>query len=406
MNGGGFNAGRMPKSLTCWICGKGFGTASLKFHIKSCQQKWEIEQEKRPKNQRRPCPQPPRGLMDLMEKGGNVTHADIQKANQQAFDQYDKESLYPCQNCGRTFGYDQLQRHKKVCTADRPMNKLNRAEPPARAGGEMGQRPAMARAAPARTGMGGGGGYGGPSPADSMPIGGGGKKASSYAYDQMDDAYDDGGAVNTAPCRKCGRNFAEDRLAKHEKICKVNAKPKKVKMFHKPITDKEKAKMDAVKAKTSKWREQHNDFVQAMKYNRKMAQVEAKGGDIRMMAPPPSSSQVGLVPCPHCGRKFGEVQAAKHIPACKNTVNKPKPPPTKAGGGMGSMGGRGAAYGYGESKVSSGPTRSSGLGGGVSGQSYGRAAPGGPSGRTQGGMGGMGGMGGAPGQNGNYRRKF
>ena len=63
MSGGGaFNIGRMPKTLTCWICGKGFGTASLKFHLKSCMQKWDIEQEKRPKNQRRPCPKPPAGL--------------------------------------------------------------------------------------------------------------------------------------------------------------------------------------------------------------------------------------------------------------------------------------------------------------------------------------------------------
>jgi hypothetical protein len=54
--GGGFNFGKMPKTLTCWICGKGFGTASLKFHIKSCQQKWDIEQEKRPKKSKKTLP--------------------------------------------------------------------------------------------------------------------------------------------------------------------------------------------------------------------------------------------------------------------------------------------------------------------------------------------------------------
>lgn len=53
----------------------------------------------------------------MLEKGDNVTREDIHKANEQAFNQYDKESLYPCAHCGRTFGYDQLQRHKKVCTA-------------------------------------------------------------------------------------------------------------------------------------------------------------------------------------------------------------------------------------------------------------------------------------------------
>jgi len=63
MNGGGF--GSMPKSLTCYICGRGYGTRSLKIHLKNCEIKWEHDQELKPKNQRRPCPQPPRGLMEV-----------------------------------------------------------------------------------------------------------------------------------------------------------------------------------------------------------------------------------------------------------------------------------------------------------------------------------------------------
>ena len=245
------------------------------------------------------------------------------------------------------------------------MNKLNR--PDASPGRPAPSKQGMGGAGGMGGGMGGGGGVGGgygapqkpsmpkaapggmgarPAPTsnafDSKPIGGGGAKGGYDEYDD-DEGYDGGaGSANTVPCAKCGRNFAEDRIAKHQKVCKINSKPKKVKMFHKPITEKEKAKMDEVKEKTSKWRQQHEDFVNAMKYNRKMDQVEKAGGDIRKMAPPPPSNQAGLVPCPHCGRKFGDVQAAKHIPACKNTVNKPKPPPGKAGAG--SFGG-GNAYG-------------------------------------------------------------
>lgn len=245
------------------------------------------------------------------------------------------------------------------------MNKLNRAEaspergpgPKAGAGGMGGgvgggaggygtpapTKPGVTKApapAPARGGM---GAKPAPTsnPIDNMPIGGGGKNFGGYDQYDDDDGYGAGGA-NLVPCSKCGRNFAEDRIGKHQKNCKVNSKPKKVKQFHKPITEKEKAKMDAVKEKTSKWRQQHEDFVNAMKYNRQVQAVEQRGGDIRKLAPPPQSSQAGLVPCPHCGRKFGEVQAAKHIPACANTVNKPKPPPGRAGGGFG---GSNAAYG-------------------------------------------------------------
>lgn len=48
-----------PKSLVCYICGQGFGTKSLGIHLKTCEQKWNQEQEKKPKNQQRPLPQPP-----------------------------------------------------------------------------------------------------------------------------------------------------------------------------------------------------------------------------------------------------------------------------------------------------------------------------------------------------------
>lgn len=225
-------------------------------------------------------------------------------------------------------------------------------------------------------GGGGGGGFGGGSDmGGGAPVGGSG----GYDFSQADAYGDEGGpSGGTVPCSKCGRSFGEDRIDKHERACKGAAKPKKVKLFHKPISDKEKARMDNTKAKSSKWRQQHDDFVQAMKYNRKMNAVEARGGDIRNMPPPPRTVDPSLVPCPHCGRRFGETQAARHIPACKNTVNKPKPPPRATGG-------------YGSSSRPSG-----GMGGGTR-ASGGMGGGFGSSSRPSGGMGG-----GAS----NYRRKF
>ena len=41
INGGGFKIGSMPKSITCYICGRGYGTKSIKIHLKTCIKKWD-----------------------------------------------------------------------------------------------------------------------------------------------------------------------------------------------------------------------------------------------------------------------------------------------------------------------------------------------------------------------------
>lgn len=92
MKGGGFNFGSMPKTLTCYICGRGYGTRSLKIHLKTCIKKWGIAEMQKPRSERRPCPQPPRGLMQLLEKD-KITRKDLQAYNSGAYHQYNTESL-------------------------------------------------------------------------------------------------------------------------------------------------------------------------------------------------------------------------------------------------------------------------------------------------------------------------
>ena len=43
--------------VMCYICGREFGSASINIHIPQCEKKWENEQLKLPKKQRRQCDQ-------------------------------------------------------------------------------------------------------------------------------------------------------------------------------------------------------------------------------------------------------------------------------------------------------------------------------------------------------------
>jgi hypothetical protein len=55
-----------PKALMCYICGREYGTKSLEIHLKTCKKKWDIEQEKKPAHQRKPCPGPPKDFEKAM----------------------------------------------------------------------------------------------------------------------------------------------------------------------------------------------------------------------------------------------------------------------------------------------------------------------------------------------------
>ena len=55
----------------CYICGREFGTRSIKIHIPQCQKKWENEQMKLPKKQRRPPPSAP-AEFDKIISGNNT----------------------------------------------------------------------------------------------------------------------------------------------------------------------------------------------------------------------------------------------------------------------------------------------------------------------------------------------
>lgn len=88
-----------PRTLVCYICGREFGTLSLPIHELKCLEKWRIENERLPREQRRPLPQKPQPLPT-----GQLSREEAPQAR-----------LVSCPNCSQTFTSDRLLIHQRSC---------------------------------------------------------------------------------------------------------------------------------------------------------------------------------------------------------------------------------------------------------------------------------------------------
>lgn len=78
------------------------------------------------------------------------------------------------------------------------------------------------------------------------------------------------------------------------------------------------------------WRSQHEEFIASIRYAKMVTAVEAGGGNIADLPPPPKSENVDYIQCPHCKRKYNQAAGERHIPKCKDI--KAKPTMLKKGG--------------------------------------------------------------------------
>ena len=141
----------------CHLCGREFGTASLKIHLKACAEKYEREKGK-------PAPSAPDMLGQLTAGDRPISSADWEAYNEAAQSAAQGE-MEPCPQCGRTFsGKDRLAVHLRSCkgpaapkvssrdrgvvapptTREQPAAVAARAPPPVR-----GSAPVAAAAPPA-----------------------------------------------------------------------------------------------------------------------------------------------------------------------------------------------------------------------------------------------------------------
>ncbi|GCB66231.1 hypothetical protein scyTo_0004932 [Scyliorhinus torazame] len=98
-----------PRTVVCYLCGREYGTTSISIHEPQCLKKWHIENDKLPKQLRRPEPRKP----EVRSTTGKGAY-DIDALNEAAW-RSSQEQLVPCNICGRTFLPDRLIVHQRSC---------------------------------------------------------------------------------------------------------------------------------------------------------------------------------------------------------------------------------------------------------------------------------------------------
>nr|XP_054760724.1 zinc finger C2HC domain-containing protein 1B-like [Lytechinus pictus] len=126
------------------------------------------------------------------------------------------------------------------------------------------------------------------------------------------------------PCHTCGRTFLPDVLARHLQICaKVFNSKRRVfesgrqRIAGTGISITKIVRPDKIKKqgiKKTNWRQNHADFVNAIRSARQAQHAINTGKPLP--PPPPPSINPNYIQCPHCGRRFNQTAAARHINFC------------------------------------------------------------------------------------------
>lgn len=282
MNGGGFNLSKMPKSVTCYICGRGYGTKSISIHLKTCEKKWDIEQKKKPKKERRPCPQPPQNFMNVIKKD-KISHKDLEQLNNKAFEEYNEISLERCQICNRTFNPESFKIHQRICTVDNPFRS-------------------------------------------AKPVN---KEKQPRVVFKKKTVVDNKAQIEKPSLKMKNLYSFNPKLEEQNFIKKVEMAPVKEIKKQNP-KKKENKTVSKIKEnegeKKAKWKNQSQNLQETMKYMRKLKQMEDRGEDIsKLKAPKCLETPNDLEQCPYCERSFNEKALERHAKICANVVNKPTP---------------------------------------------------------------------------------
>ncbi|XP_070808189.1 zinc finger C2HC domain-containing protein 1B [Pituophis catenifer annectens] len=146
------------------------------------------------------------------------------------------------------------------------------------------------------------------------------------------------GAPNLFLCDTCGRHFAQEALARHNPICKKNFN-KKRKPFNSLKqrlqgtdipTVKKKPPVKNGREKKSNWRQQHEDFISAIRAAKLATRAMKEGRPLP--PPPPPSINPDYIQCPYCMRRFNQTAGERHINFCKEQAARRSFAPGQKGG--------------------------------------------------------------------------
>eukprot|EP00892_Ulva_mutabilis_P006588 jgi/Ulvmu1/4300/UM002_0021.1 len=247
---------------------------------------------------------------------------------------FNMAALASCGHCGRSFHEAAFQRHQKVCTVERPMNRVRHHA--------MARQPSASQAMHQLASSG--------SPGCITPAAAGPTRPAwphSKAVGKHGMTTEDAlaaSAQDLRACCICGRTFPGEALKRHASVC---AKAAIRKCRPADMTSRRLGELTTTECPTragsgnskqcassttvskgnevvdnARWRKQSQELCQAMQASRERRLNN--GESLADMPHIASAPDLSLIPCPHCGRRFNDKAAERHIPSCAITVNKPK----------------------------------------------------------------------------------
>ena len=97
--------------VSCYLCGRDFGTASFGIHLTTCRERWSREQGD-PSSVKQPSP--PAGIEQALS--GTLKGRQLIEFNRQSVALWKALVLKPCSFCSRTFFPNQLAKHQAACS--------------------------------------------------------------------------------------------------------------------------------------------------------------------------------------------------------------------------------------------------------------------------------------------------